>query len=132
MKEVLIITNVLAALMTIVALIFIIRGLVILIVGKCRVRGTKFKGGQARTIGFVFLIAPVIAFAVYAMLYESYKWGGSGYSADEQVMKNIASSSVQTILLLFGVLVAYLYGQSQAKVPDKEEEHKEEPVESAP
>jgi uncharacterized membrane protein len=115
MQAALIITNAVAAIMIIVSLIFLIRGVITLIRGKCKLCGKLLKKKSARTVGVVFIIAPVLAFALWAVLYENLHWGRSGSNIWENAVRNITSASVQGGLLIVGIALAYFWAYSKAK-----------------
>ena len=111
MQEILIISNIFSFLMTIIGLLFLAWGIITLIFGKCRLPGNLLKGKAARIVGLVFIVTIICATAIYAILYESFKWGYSGKSA----MVSITVPLVQGFLLLFGIIGAYFWANSKAK-----------------
>lgn len=115
MQAALMITNAVAAIMTIVSLIFLIRGIVTLIRGKCKLCGKLLKEKSARTVGVVFIIAPVLTFALWAILYENLGWGNRGSNNWESAVRSVTSASVQSALLIVGIALAYLWAYSKAK-----------------
>jgi predicted permease len=115
MKAALLITNAVAAIMTIVGVIFLVRGIVTLIRGKCKLCGKLLKEKSARTVGIVFIIAPVLAFALWAIQYETQGWGRIGTNNWENAVRNVTSASVQSGLFIVGIGLAYLWAYFKAK-----------------
>ena len=115
MQAVLIITNAVAAIITIISLIFLIRGIVTFIRGKCKLCGKLLKEKSARGVGVVFISAPVLTFALWAILYENLGWGSRGPDKWENAVRSVTSASVQSILLIVGIALAYLWAYSKAK-----------------
>lgn len=114
MKIWLVIINLVALVMTIVAVVFVIRGFVMLIRAKCRLCGKLLKDKSARVVGLVFIVAPVGGYALYAFLYESFRWGV--YTRENSLLTPVIEAGILIVVVGGAYLWAFLKAKRESLI----------------
>lgn len=119
MREALIISSMVGSITLVTSLVFGVRGIYSLISGRCSLKGNKVRGKQARLAGLVLACQFIAGMAVYAVLFETFRWGSSGSNLAETARKGIASGISQAMIFSAAIVAGYLIALSIAKRRDE-------------
>jgi len=109
MKATVIILDIIALIASVIALIFFIRGIIILITGKCTIRRYIAKGSNARLIGFYLFLTPIIGGVVITILNEAININSDA----------ITDPIITSIVFFISAIITYSMALSKARSAQK-------------
>ena len=95
--------------------IFLIRGLVNLITGKCKVAGNSLEGREARFAGLLFFLQFVVGMILYGIAWGIFDLGGGSSSIEEGMAKDVLNNFFMSIFFLAAVLTSYFWAKAYAR-----------------
>jgi hypothetical protein len=98
-----------------ISAIFLIRGLVNLFTGRCKIGENRLESREARIAGLVFFLQFFVGLALYGIVWNIFDLGGGASSVEEGMAKDVVDNLFMTVIFLAAVLGSYFWTKAYAK-----------------